>query len=42
MQENEISTQIVDAAIEVHRTLVINFGEKLVRNGIRRVINGTL
>ena len=78
MEENEISREVVDAAIEVHRTLGgpgllesvyeealayelklrgyevrrqvavpviykgkhVNFGERLVRDGIRRIVNG--
>ena len=45
MDENEVARVVVDAAVEVHRVLgglgllVINFGERLVRQGIHRVVN---
>jgi len=46
--ENQISRVILDAAIEVHRErltglklgLVINFGERILKAGIHRVVNG--
>jgi hypothetical protein len=44
MTDNEIRKILVEAAIEVHRGLklglVINFGERYVKEGIHRVVNG--
>ena len=64
MNENEVAAIVVDAALEVHKTLggpgllesvyeealayeldlklalVINFGQRLLKNGIHRVVNG--
>jgi len=44
MTENEIANKIVGSALEVHRVLsaglLINFNVALLKNGIKRVING--
>jgi hypothetical protein len=45
LTENEISRHIVECAIEVHRALggpgllVVNFGERVVKDGLHRVVN---
>ena len=45
MEENEISKQILDAAITVHKTvggpgLLINFGRETLVAGYKRIVNG--
>jgi len=44
MTENEVAKQVMDAAFLIYRTLgpglLINFGENLLKNGFKRVVNG--
>jgi len=44
MKENAIGTMVVDGAVELHRDLgaALNLGEALMRDGITRIIHGTL
>ncbi len=45
MNENEISTEIINCAIAVHPELgpgLLNFGESLMQKGITRTINGPI
>ncbi len=46
MTENKISKVVFDAVVNLHKALASglleNFYEALIKNGIKRVINGTL
>ena len=44
MKEKAIGTLVVDGAVESHRDLgaALNLGEALMRDGITRIIHGTL
>ena len=44
MNENEIARTVVDCAVNLHMELglLLNFGEALMKDGISRIIDGTI